>query len=199
MAVSTGTSILARARTTASQTAGDANLSPIIDSLGGARALLNNAIRQVYRDKANQIRFRQDIAVSNAVTITSGTGTVPANLMREWLGEANISNSSGDLISWMDFPVDAQSGETFNQLGYLYITGLETLNYIAPSPTLATYTGTLTIQCPSFPTFPASLSSNITFQSTSIIDDVVLALASAITGQLDWQNTVKLASRKKEA
>jgi hypothetical protein len=181
--MATGNSIIARARTIASQTAGDANTSAVIDARGGLRVLLNNAIREVYRQKANDKKFRQDISVENAVSVSAGTAAVPENLMREFLPQANISNSDGDLISFMTFPVDVT--ESFNQLGYVWLTG-DTLNYRAPSPTLGTYSGTLTVSCPSYPEFPASMATEIPFPSTATVDDVVLALAAAITGNLDW-------------
>lgn len=182
MATETGTNLMARARVAATQMGGDANASQVIDSLGGIRVLLNNSIRELYRRKANDIKFRHDITVDNAVVITTGTGTVPSTLMREFLSQANISNSTGDLITYFDYAVDANSGQTFGQLGYLWITG-DTFNYLAPSPNLATYSGTLTVSCPSFPTFPVSMTSVITFPSSATIDDLVLLLAQAITGK----------------
>ncbi len=187
-ALASGESIIARARVEASQTAGDANSSAIIDSKGGARVLLNNAIRHLYRQKANGIKFRQDINVSNSVTITTGAGAVPPTLMREFLHQANISNTEGDLITFFSFPIDATSGQTYNQLGYLWITGEDVFNYRAPAPAFATYSGTLTVQCPSFPVFPADLADDITFPSLATIDDLVLTLSMAILGKIDFQD-----------
>jgi hypothetical protein len=169
----------------------DPNQSVEIDVKGGLRAMLNSAIRYLYREKAEDIKFRQDIAVDNAITITTGTGTLPDNVMREFLGQANISNSDGDLITYMDFPIDVTGGQTFGQLGYVWLTGMDTLNYRAPSPTLDTYSGTVTVSVPTFPTFGATMSDPITFPSTATLDDLCYVLALGIRGDLklldaDW-------------
>lgn len=183
MATASGEQIIARARVIATQIGVDANSSVSIDTKGGLRALLNSAIRLLYRDRANDVKFRTDICADNNVTVTSGTGTVPNLLMREFLEQANISNSEGDLISFMQYPIDVTSGQTFGQLGYMWITG-DTLHYQAPSPTLTAYSGTLTISCPTFPTFPADLADPITFPSESVIDDLCYLLARGVRGDV---------------
>ncbi len=186
MAVATGDEIFARARVAATQMGGDANQSLVIDSLGGLRVLFNNSIRELYRRKANDIKFRHDITVNNTVIIFNGTGTVPATLMREFLHQANISNNDNDLITYFDYAVDANSGETYDQLAYLWIVG-DTFHYRGTAPLLAGWNGNIVISCPSFPVFPPSLNDNIPFPSTATIDDLVLLLANAILGKEPFQ------------
>lgn len=181
MATSTGNNIFARARTIASQSGTDANQSVIIDSLGGIRALLNNVIRDVYRGKANDQKFLRDITTRSTVTISSGSGVVPDEWMREFMHQADITDSNGSLVTYYNYASDYNSGVNYNQLGYCYILG-DTIKYTAPSPDFATYSGNLYVTVSQFPTFPASMAQNITFPSVAIIDDVVIALAQAIRG-----------------
>lgn len=180
----TGTSILARARTIASQTTTDANISQIIDSKGGIRALLNHAIREVYRRKAQDIKFRHDIIETNTITIGDGVGAVPDNLMREFLKQSDITDNNGALVTYLDYQVDTNA--TFNQLGYLWIEG-DTFHYRSPAPDLDGFDGTLTITCPTFPTLPSHMTQVIPFPSQASADDVVLFLAQAILGKESFQ------------
>lgn len=176
---------MARIRTIASQTASDANQNVIIDSLGGIRALLNNTIREVYRQKSNDQKFIRDIVTRNTVVVTSGVGACPDAVMREFLHAAQFQDDNDSLITYYDYNIDADSGQNYNQLGYVRMSDSNFL-YTAPSPTLDTYTGNLFVTVATFPTFPVSMASAITFPSVSTIDDIVLAGAAAITGKLEY-------------
>lgn len=196
MATSTGNSLFARARTIASQVMSDANQSVVIDNLGGLRALLNNTIRELYRDKARDQKFTRDIVTRNTVTMTAGTGTCPDTVMRETLPHfGQFQDDNGSLITYYNYQIDAESGKNFNQLGYVWLQG-DTFHYTAPSPTLNTYAGNLFVTCPTFPTLPGVMSDTITFPSETIIDDLVLALAAAITGNLSWDDSFDAVKRK---
>lgn len=177
---------MARARTAATQQGGDANSATTIDSLGGIRVLLNNSIRELYRRKANDIKFRHDITVNNTVSVGTGTGTIPETLMREFLDGANLSDDNGAYISYFSYAVDATSGVTYDQLGYLWISAIDTFSYRAPSPDFTDYTGNLFVSCPCFPLF-GNMSDSIEFPSTATIDDLVLVLANAILGKESFQ------------
>lgn len=179
MATSTGNNILARARVIATESGGDANQSPVIDNLAGLRALLNNVIRDVYRAKATDQKFLRDITSRSTVVISSGTGAVPEEWMRELMHQADITDTNNSLVTYYNYASDYNSEANFNTLGYCYILGDE-IKYTAPSPDFATYSGNLYVTVAQFPTFPASMAQNITFPSESTIDDVVIALANAI-------------------
>jgi len=187
MSTISGEEIFARARTIASQTMTDANQSVVIDSKGGLRALLNHSIIEVYRRKANDIKFRHDITTINSTLITTGTGTVPDVLMREYLHQANISTETCNQITYFDYAIDGNSGQTYDQLGYLWISNGDVFNYRAPAPDLGNFTGDLLIECPSFPEFPMLMSTPITFPSLITINDIVLFLAEAILGKEAYQ------------
>ncbi len=178
-----GDEIFARSRTLATQMGGDPNSSVVIDSRGGLRVLLNNAIRELYRRKAaTDSRFRHDINVTNTVAIAGGQGEVPENLMREFLRGADITDGNGfSLITYLDYSTDAQ--ETYNQIGYLWIV-TNTFFYRAPAPDLDTYSGDMVIQCPSFPDFPNSMAQDMVLPSFSTADDLVLTLAQALMGEV---------------
>jgi len=184
-ATETGDNIMARARTIATQTMSDANQSVVIDSLGGIRTLLNNVIRDVYRKKAENQKFIRDIMTRNTVVVTTGVGACPDTIMRELLHQSEFQDDNDSLISYDDYNIDYSSTTNFSQLGYVVISGNNFL-YTAPSPDLDTYTGNLFVTCPTFPTLPGSMASAITFVSVSTIDDIVLALSAAITGQLQY-------------
>jgi hypothetical protein len=179
MATVTGNQILARATVIATQQGVDPNMSKVIDNRGGARALLNETIRNLYRAKANDQKFTNDITTKSTIPMTAGVGAVPDEMMREFLDQAQIADENDSLITYLNYSIDVN--QTFDQLGYLWIVDDE-FRYLAPSPTLLTYGDDLFITCPSFPTFPASLSSNITFPSEAIIDDLCSALAAELRG-----------------
>src|SRR6185369_6893360 len=174
--------ILARARTISSQLAGDANSSPLIDDLGGLRALLNHAILEVYRRKATNPNFIKDINLRQNIVITAGSGTLPDNIIREYLRSADWQDANGSLISYFDYPMDFGSGQNYNQLGYVTVNN-STISYTEPSPgTSTSYTGNLTVSAPSTPTIGA----NIDFESQQTSDDVILLLARAIRGEVKF-------------
>lgn len=179
MATVTGDQILARARVIATQQGVDPNMSNVIDNRGGARALLDETIRNLYRAKANDQKFTNDITTKSTIAMTTGVGAVPSTLMREFLDQAQIADEDDSLITYLNYGIDVN--QTFDQLGYVWIVADE-FHYLAPSPTLLTYTNDLFVTCPSFPTLPAAMSSNITFPSTSIIDDLCSALAAELRG-----------------
>jgi hypothetical protein len=156
---------------------GDPNLSPVIDNLAGLRALLNNAIQSVYRDKAGEQKFTHDISVRHTVTIGSGTGTCPDEIMREFLPQANITDENSSLVSYKIYAVDATQ-ETFDQLGYLWLVG-DTFHYTAPSPDLDDFSGSLYVTVPSFPAFPASMADDIPMD-TDTTNDVIMWMAQAL-------------------
>lgn len=180
----TGTSILARARTISSQTGQDANAAQIIDSLGGLRALLNNSIRQLYRRYSKEQKFINDSVVKHTVTISGGSGTMPTNAMREFMHTAQITDTNDSRVSFFKYSTDIS--ETFDQLGYAWIVE-DTLKYRAPSPDLDSYSGDLYVTVPTFPQFPASMDDVIEFPSETVIDDLALMLASAISGKQDFE------------
>jgi len=178
--MATGEEIFARARTIATQMGGDANLSAVIDSKGGIRALLPHAIREIYRRKANDQKFNADIAVTKTVAIVAGSGTCPDEIMREFLNQAEFADDNGSLITYFDYGIDMNSGTNFSQLGYVTLQG-STFLYTAPKPTVS-YTGNLDVTVPCTPVIPASMASDIPM-SDATTEDVVLFLAEAILGK----------------
>lgn len=180
----TGNEIFARARTIATQTMTDANVSSVIDARGGLRALLNHSIREVYRRKARDIKFRHDITETNTVTMVGGQAAIPDNLMREFLKQSNIKDENDSLVTYLDYQTDAN--QTFDQLAYLWIEG-DTFYYRAPAPDLDAFDGDVTIECPTFPTFPGAMTQVITFPSQATIEDVILFLSQAILDKETYQ------------
>lgn len=174
--------ILARARTIATQAGGvDANASQQIDSRGGLRALLPHVIANVYRGKAKDPDFVRDITTKHTVAITAGSGTVPTGVMREFLSQADFADDDNSLITYYDYAADYNSGQNFDQLGYVFITG-DTFNYTAPSPN-DPYTGSLYVTVPTLPT----VTTTVTFPSEQTANDVILTLALAIQGKVGFE------------
>ncbi len=186
MAVSSGNSIFARARTLATMTGQDPNQSVSIDALGGLRASLNECIRTLYRTYCKDPKFLRDTVTRNTVTITAGTGTCPDQIMREFLPNvAQFQDDNSSLISYWNFNIDYDSGVNFRQLGYVVLRN-STFLYTAPAPDYATYSGSLFVTCPTFPTFPADMASDITFPSEETIDSLVTLLAEMILGNVRY-------------
>ncbi len=178
MATITLTSLLARARTQATQISGDANVSVVIDSRAGMMALLPNCILEVYRRKAKDPRFLRDITAMTTVAITSGTGTLPDEVMREFLSTGNFTDANNSLVTYYEYASDYNSSVNFTQLGYSFLIG-DTIQYTAPAPDLATYNGNLYITSPTIP----ALATTMTFPTEETITDVILLLARAIRGE----------------
>lgn len=182
MASATGDQILARSRIIATQVGGDANQSAVIDARGGLRALLNDTIRILYRRRANSQDFTRDIVVRHTITMAGGIGTCPDTVMRELLAQAQFQDENGSLITYYNYNIDADSGQNFQQLGYVVMNG-DTFVYTAPNS--VAYDGDMYVTAATFPTFPASMSQSITFPSQGIIDDLCSLLAQAIVGKFE--------------
>ncbi len=186
MATITGNNLLARARTLATQTGGDPNSSQIIDNLGGLRAWLNSAIREVYRRKSTDQKFIRDIMVRHTVAVVAGSGACPDSIMREFLHASEFADANDALISYMKYNIDQNSGQTFDQLGYVTLQD-DNFKYRAPSPDLTSYSGDLYVTAPTFPTLPDAFTTTITFPSEATIDDVVALLALSLTGNQKFE------------
>jgi len=183
-----GNQIIARARTIATQMGGDANASPVIDAKSGLRALLNHIIRETYRQKAKNQDFIKDINVQNAITMASGVGVLPDTVMRQFLKQADYQDANGSLITYFDYPIDSNSGQNYNQLGYISVVG-SNIYYTEPAPgTSTSYSGTLYMTVPTFPTFPASMASAIPMP-VEVVDDVIMLMALALRGQVKFDLT----------
>lgn len=183
MATASGNEIFARARVIATGMGMDPSQSPVIDSLGALRALMNNTIRDVWRQKSGSQNFIRDITVRHTVAVLSGTGDCPDAIMREFLRQSQFEDDNGSLISYMLYNIDQNSGVLYDQLGYVTIQD-DSFKYRAPSPDLDAYSGNLFVTAPSFPDLPASMADSISFPSESIIDDLCYQLALAIRGDV---------------
>lgn len=94
------------------------------------------------------------------------------------MGQFTDDNNSQ--ITYFDYNIDADSGVTFSQLGYVRLDG-DNFHYRAPSPDFDTFTGNLYVLVPTFPTI-TNMASAITFPSTSTIDDLCSLLATTLVG-----------------
>lgn len=174
--------IFARSRTLATQIASDANASPLIDDLAGLRALLNHCVLEIYRRRAGNPRFLRDITARTTVAIASGSGTLPDEIMREFLGSANITDVNNSLVTYFEYASDYYSTVNFTQLAYALVVG-DLIKYTAPAPDLATYNGNIFITSPVLPTITTS----VTFLTEEVADDVILLLAKAIRGEVKFE------------
>lgn len=182
---STGESIIARARVLATEMGMDANQSPVIDSKPALRALLNHSIREVYRQFAKDPKFIKDINRRNTITMVAGAGALPDTVMRQFLHQADWEDVDGSLISYFDYPADVNSGQNYDQLGYVSVVG-DIVNYTPPSPgTSTSYTDNLFVTVPCFPIFPVSMASDIPMTDETT-DNVILTMSLAIRGQLKF-------------
>lgn len=181
--------IFARSRTIATQMGGDATQSPLIDNLAGLRALLNHCILEIYRRKANNQTFLRDITAQTTVSISSGSGTLPSEVMREFLNQADITDDNNAKVTYYNYATDYNSTVNFTQLGYCYVLG-DLIKYTAPAPDLAAYSGDLFITSPVLPTIGTS----VTFNTEEVADDVVLLLAKAIRGEQTFEGIDQAAA-----
>ncbi len=175
--------ILARARVITTQMGGDANMSPLIDNKSGLYALLRNSIRYVYRKYAGNQKFFDDINVRHPVTITTGAGTLPDEVIREFLHQAQFEDATHSLITYQPYSIDFNSGQNYAQLGYVNING-GIISYRAPAPVLATYSGSLFITVPSIPTLPDNSTDDIDLAEEAL-EDIIVTVAKAIRGEVE--------------
>lgn len=172
--------LIARARVSATQMGGDATTSVLIDNKAGFRALLNNAILEVYRRKAKDPRFLRDITTRSTVAVTANVGAVPATVLKEFLHQADFTDDNNALVTYYDYAVDFNSSTNFNQLGYVYVLA-DNFQYRQPGG--ASYTGNLFVTTPTAP----AVATSMTFQSEQTIDDLVLLLAEAVMGKVNFE------------
>ncbi len=176
-------SILARARTAATQMGTDPSQSLQIDSKGGLRVLLNSVINNVYRQKAKDLKFLRDITVRHDISISSGTGAMPTTIMKEFMRMADITDENNSKVTYYDFAADYNSSANFDQLGYCLVVG-DSILYTEPAPGDATsYSGDLFVTTPSVPV----ISTSVTFPSTATGEDVILELARAIRNETKFE------------
>lgn len=156
----------------------------MIDSKGGARALLNETIRNLYRQRMKENQsFTRDTVTKNTVVITAGVGACPEGIMREFLdGMAQYTDDNNGNITYFNYNVDADSGVTFSQLGYVRLDG-DNFHYRAPSPDFDTFTGNLYVLVPTFPTI-TNMASAMSFPSEETIDSLCSLLATTLVGQV---------------
>ncbi len=160
----------------------DANASPVIDTKAAMLALLPSVLNELYRRKADNQKFLRDITVKQTIAVTTGSGTLPATVLREFLHQANFADADNSLITYYNYAVDFNSTENFNQLGYAFLDG-DTLRYRAPLPTGSNYTGNLFVTVPSTP----AISSSMSFPSEATISDVIFLLAEAISNKVKFE------------
>ncbi len=174
--------IFARARTIATEMGGDANQSPVIDSLAGLRALLNHCVLEIYRRKCSNPRFIRDITTRTTVAIASGSGTLPDTVMREYLDTGDFIDENNSLVTYYPYASDFYSGVNFDQLGYAFLQG-DLIKYTAPALDLDDYNGNLYITSPCLP----AITTSVTFNTEEVATDVILLLAKAIRGEVSFQ------------
>ncbi len=162
----------------------DANVSTVIDSKGGLRALLPHVIRYTYREKAKDPKFLRDIYVRQTIPFTANVGACPDSVMREYLKQAEFQDEDGSLIAYLDYNIDLN--QKFDQLGYVVMSG-NNFNYSPPSPTTS-YTGDMFVSVPSYPEIPGDPNDPIPFPSDATADDVVINLALAIRGDIKFED-----------
>lgn len=158
-------------------------MSSVIDSQAGMRALLNNVIRDVYRRKANDKKHYHDVVTKHTVAIAASSGSVPTNIMREFLPQAQFQDSNNSLIAWTPYAVDYSSGVNYTQIGYVTVVG-DAFSYRAPAPNQS-FTGNLFVTVQTFPTITTTWSADIAMTQTTT-DDVVIALSQALLGKYEF-------------
>ena len=168
--------IMARARVIATGMGIDPTASPVIDNKPALRALLDTALSDVYRKRAEKGNSFRDIAVRNTVALIAGVGTVPTGIMRDYLHLADFTTAAGDLVSYLNYPMDANSFSRYQQLGYVIIQG-DTFLYTTPNSGAA-YTGDMYVTAVTLP----DLSLDPLVMTSEVIDDVAYTLALALRG-----------------
>lgn len=168
--------IIARARVIATGMGLDPNSSPVIDNKPALRALLDTAFSTVYRKRAEKGNSFRDISVRNTVPLVAGVGTVPAGIMREYLHMADFSTAAGDLVAYLNYPMDANSFSRYQQLGYVIVQG-DSFLYTTPNSG-PDYTGNMYVTAVTLPT----LTDDPLPITAEIFDDVCYTLALALRG-----------------
>ena len=172
--------ILARARVIATGMGLDPNSSAGLDNKVTFRAMLDSALSTVYNKRAKDPKGFRDLAVRHAVAMVAGSGAIPSELMRAYLHTADFSNGDGDLISYLEYPMDNNASAIYQQLGYVIVQG-DDFVYTTPSSG-APYTGTMNVTAISLPALPSNSTDPVPI-TDEIFDDVCYTLALAVRGE----------------
>lgn len=84
--------------------AGDANVSPLVDSEVTAEVAYPHALKAVFRDYALLGKFQDDVNMDHAVEVLNGEATLPSTIMREFLDRAYIvTDKFASKVSYEDY------------------------------------------------------------------------------------------------
>lgn len=128
--------LLDRAEELATNIAGDAQTSPLIDSEVTAEVIYPHAVRSVFRDYAKTGRHLDDMQMNHSISLTGDSGTLPDNVIRECLDHAYIPRDQfASKVPYEDY----QRYRFDNQMCYFAIKG-GSLYYSCWSDLMATGT-----------------------------------------------------------
>jgi hypothetical protein len=154
-----------------------------------AEALVPSTFRFATRQAAKDPVKRAAVTVQHTITLANGVGTLPTEVLVEFLDHSTIADPADAAMarkmrrvySWNEFirPLD-------NSLGYYIVTGTNKLHLTRPGTSynpVDGMDGDVVLTTPTVPTVPA-LNSQIVAPA-EIVDDILLALAAGLTGK--WQ------------
>lgn len=174
--------ILARAETLAAGRGADASQSPVIDAGMTAEALFPHAVRFAMAKLLNSGANLHEMTAEHTISITSGVGALPATVLKEAVKFATFpTRKYCTVVSFGDFQRD-----TFPMLDYVAVNNSQVL-FKPSSYSLPTgdnpFTGNLVANFVTIPAKPATATAD-TGLSAKVVDEVVLTIAGALTGEI---------------
>ena len=185
--------IVARAETIANGRRGDGFQSPLLDSDMTAEQLFPHAVRYVLASQAKDGKSVPELSRPHSIAITAGVGTLPSEVLYEALDSLYVQGRKYvAIIPYADYQrkrfdrlVDyiAFSQDT-NGVMKLYYTKEGNL----PSETIV-------INAVTLPTIPNDPNQAVPI-SDGVLDEVVLIIAGALTGEIPLPMLMKTSFEK---
>ena len=162
----------------------DANQSQPLDMEMTAEALVPTIFQQVALSAAADPDKQSLLRRTHTVTLTSGVGTLPGEVLTQRLNSATVIDPDDDTVAqdmsyipqWFDF-LEAKDYE--NRLGYWTVKGDDEIHYIRPTDTVETKNGDIDITVASVPAIPATSGATLVVPD-EILSDLQAALANAL-------------------
>lgn len=137
----------------ANMAGGDANSSPVVDNKVVLEDLFYSALRQAIVEGSDKPAEIGDLKHDHTIAITNGAGTIPDNVLDEFLDSSSIYSDDGTLNGLMSFHPRyfdyIRAGHS--QLGYYTVRDAQLL-LKSPGGAMSSYNGNVHLVTTTMPT-----------------------------------------------
>lgn len=185
-----------KAQILAASIGGEVMVSPYLDAGIALEVLAANVMHYIAAKCASDPRTRSLLKQTQTISLTNGEGTLPANVLTEYISDAEIYDATdtflGSLTSWISNWNDYVRCNEL-RLGRFSIKAGRTFHYCPPGTIYDPASGVtqdIIVTTPCVPSLPAAAGTAISI-SDELTDDLVAALADALRGGEVWNWIVR--------